>query len=84
MVALPYATYCYSFGRHMLREWKLKAGKGTSGHFLRILKTLKAISFNFGSFRELNDESKLVYIESIIGKVLDGILFFNSSQNDST
>ncbi|CAL8122204.1 unnamed protein product [Orchesella dallaii] len=73
-VALPNITQLYGLSGNMLRGWKLNtAGRG-SLYVKKSFKALRPICFNFASIRKLNDESKVIYIDSIIERVMDGIL----------
>jgi len=77
MIGLPNATHCDSFSKDMLKNWYLTGG---SGYDKRLLRTLKPICFHFGWFRQLDEESKVIYITSLIENIANGILVLKMLQ----
>jgi len=78
-IVLPYATYCCTLSTNMIHEWKQMAIGDRSGKYRRILKTLRPVCFYFGSFRELSDETKTIYVQSLISRVVDVVLCIEST-----
>jgi len=76
---IPYASYCSKFSKNMIREWKQMTASDGSAYKRRILRTLQPIGFYFGSFRELNEESKTEYVQSLTSRLVDVVLCMQSA-----
>jgi len=81
LVALPYATFIYKYSYSLKLKWKLRMNelKLRKKYYRKQLRALWTVCFYFGSYRELNDESKTVYIESIIERFMNGILVLEAA-----
>ncbi|CAL8133049.1 unnamed protein product [Orchesella dallaii] len=79
-IALSQVTSCFQLSNRMIQDWKhgtTPIGKYEAKYVGKLAKSLRPISFYFGSFRQLNKEFKVVYIESIVGRVVDAVLLLH-------
>jgi len=81
MVALPFATACYTVSENLLRKWIVTKEAIGIKRFRKRLKAMRPIRFYFGEFRELNKEFMTVYLMSFIERTMSITLFFNSLFN---
>ncbi|CAL8068082.1 unnamed protein product [Orchesella dallaii] len=81
IVALPCATFVFNCSLSIKRDWILRLnGLIRRKKFYRAhLRSLQPIAFYFGSYRELNNDSKAVYIQSIIERFMNGLLLLEAS-----
>lgn len=68
VVALPFALYCRELSICFLRKMNLHVtfGFGIHGSMRKEVRSLQPISFHVGSFRKLDREAQVLYLQTII------------------
>jgi len=79
LVALPNGTKCYNISSNLIQTWKSDSQVLCRARYKnKILRTLRPICFHFGSYREVNNEAKTIYVYSVMEQVMTLVLVLQS------
>lgn len=82
LAVLPYTISCYSYSERILRKWMLLARQSRNTKCIRKqLASRLPVGFLFGDFRPVNNEFRLVYLESVGERTSNQILVYNSGKS---